>query len=350
MFTPIGTDPIEVINYKDIDFVKIDALDGKKLKGAEFELWYKEEEKGTYAPIDTNEYKNLIVYGKDKNGELDGSFKVHVTKEGYYALKETKAPIGYTKTPGFIREFRIEDGKVQVLEKDPYKASYRVSNRGMLESEILEVDSSGNFRQRVVINPDHTSWKFNSTSTIFGIEAKDWQVPNQKIKYAVLDKGKKIEDLKKSDYHEISAGSGQGKTISYFQISQMLKAGDFTSSQETVDGQLSTMYTTDKAIVLEITGKPTGTADANLHYDLKDGLKILGHLSYIYNKDNFGANAKSTYVDKAKLRPIEVENHKSTFPLTGALGIIGFLVCGAILMATSYYKYRKKRKRERALS
>ena len=355
VFTPIGTDPIEVINYKDIDFVKIDALDGKKLKGAVFELWYKEQEKGTYAPIDTNEYKNLIVYGKDKNGELDGSFKVHVTKKGYYALKETKAPIGYTKTPGFIREFRIEDGKVQVLEKDPYKASYRVSNRGMLESEILQVDSSGNFRQRVVINPDHTKWKFNQASTMFGTEEINWEFLNKQygskyIKYAVLDKGKKIEDLKESDYDQILAGSGQGKTISYFQISQMLKDGDFTSSKEIVDGQSSLMYTTDKAIVLEIEGKPTGTADANLHYDLKDGLKILGHLSYIYNKDNFGANAKSTYVDKAKLRPIEVENHKSTFPLTGALGIIGFLVCGAILMATSYYKYRKKRKRERALS
>lgn len=47
--------------------------------------------------------------------------------------------------------------------------------------------------------------------------------------------------------------------------------------------------------------------------------------------------------------PIQVENHKATFPHTGALGIIGFLVVGAVMMATAYYKYRRK-KRESALS
>ena len=47
--------------------------------------------------------------------------------------------------------------------------------------------------------------------------------------------------------------------------------------------------------------------------------------------------------------PIQVENHKATFPHTGALGIFGFLIAGAIIMTTSYYKYRKK-KRGRALS
>ena len=50
-----------------------------------------------------------------------------------------------------------------------------------------------------------------------------------------------------------------------------------------------------------------------------------------------------------KITPIEIENKKGEYPHTGALGIIGFLVVGGIMMATAYYKYRKK-KRERALS
>ncbi|KXO16592.1 LPXTG-motif protein cell wall anchor domain protein [Clostridiales bacterium KA00134] len=337
----IGTDPIEVINYKDIDFVKIDALDKNRLRGAEFKLWYKENEKDEYEPIDMNVYKNLIVYGKDKNGELDGSFKIHVTKAGYYALEETKAPAGYTKMPGFIRELKLGDGKVQVLEKDPLRASHRVSDRGMLESEILEVDEKNNiFKQRVIINPDHTSWKFDSTSTIFGIEAKDWQVPNQKIKYAVLDKEKKIEDL---EYKEIQAGSGQGNTISYFQISQMLKDGDYTSSQETVDGKESTFYTTEKAIVLEITGKPNDGSKANLHYDLKDGVKILGHLIYSYDKKNFGKDTKPTYVDKPKLRAIEVENKKAIYPRTGGIGTLIFTGLGLSLMGLALLTYKRRR-------
>ena len=54
-------------------------------------------------------------------------------------------------------------------------------------------------------------------------------------------------------------------------------------------------------------------------------------------------------VNKSNITPIPVENHKATFPHTGALGIFGFLIAGAIIMTTSYYKYRKK-KRGRALS
>ena len=47
--------------------------------------------------------------------------------------------------------------------------------------------------------------------------------------------------------------------------------------------------------------------------------------------------------------PINIENKKGVYPLTGAMGIIGFLVVGGIMMATAYYKYRRKR-RESALS
>ncbi|WP_455256591.1 SpaA isopeptide-forming pilin-related protein [Peptoniphilus asaccharolyticus] len=334
-YEAIGADPIEVINYKDIEFVKIDALDKKRLKGAEFKLWYKEKEKDDYEEIDTSEYKNLITYGED------GSFKIHITKAGYYALEETKAPEGYTKMPGYIRELRLVNGKVQVLEKDPLKASRRVSNRGMLESEILKVDENNNtFKQRVIINPDNTIWKFDSASTTFGIEAEDWQVSDQKIKYAVLDKGKKIEDL---SYKEIQ-GTDKGTTIN-FQISKMLKDGDYTSSKETVDGKERTLYTTKKAIVLEITGKPNANGKANLHYDLKDGLKILGHLNYSYDKANFGEGAKPTYVDKPKLRPIEVENRKAIYPRTGGIGTLIFTGLGLSLMGFAILTYKKEEDR-----
>ena len=42
--------------------------------------------------------------------------------------------------------------------------------------------------------------------------------------------------------------------------------------------------------------------------------------------------------------PIDIENKKGVYPLTGAMGIIGFLVVGGIMMATAYYKYRRKRR------
>ena len=61
------------------------------------------------------------------------------------------------------------------------------------------------------------------------------------------------------------------------------------------------------------------------------------------------SEGKGTYVDYQSKDPIQVENRKGQYPHTGALGIIGFLVVGAVMMATAYYKYRRKR-RESALS
>ena len=55
------------------------------------------------------------------------------------------------------------------------------------------------------------------------------------------------------------------------------------------------------------------------------------------------SEGKGTYLDYQSKDPIQVENQKATFPHTGAMGIIGFLVVGAVMMATAYYKYRRKR-------
>ena len=58
---PIGTDPINVVNYKNIEFVKVDGDDNTKtLAGAVFEIHYKEKEDGEYAaPVS---YTHLDVY------------------------------------------------------------------------------------------------------------------------------------------------------------------------------------------------------------------------------------------------------------------------------------------------
>ena len=60
-------------------------------------------------------------------------------------------------------------------------------------------------------------------------------------------------------------------------------------------------------------------------------------------------NSDTEIVGNKLDNPIDISNKPGTYPLTGALGIFGFLIVGAIIMTTSYYKYRKK-KREEALS
>lgn len=71
---------------------------------------------------------------------------------------------------------------------------------------------------------------------------------------------------------------------------------------------------------------------------------VLDTADYGLDIDTLSIN-KPTYGDYTSTEPIQIENRKATFPLTGALGIFGFLIAGAIIMTTSYYKYRKKRGR-----
>lgn len=63
----------------------------------------------------------------------------------------------------------------------------------------------------------------------------------------------------------------------------------------------------------------------------------------LYKEDN------TEIKENSEKNPIDITNEPGIFPHTGALGIFGFLIAGAIIMTTSYYKYRKK-KRGQALS
>ena len=112
----------------------------------------------------------------------------------------------------------------------------------------------------------------------------------------------------------------------------------------------SSIKTTD-SIVMVFNGKlddsnDTGTADQLFELVFDSGIE-----DSVNDKLNVKALAenKPLYADHDSKDPIQVENRKATYPLTGAMGIIGFLVVGGIMMATAYYKYRRKR-RESALS
>ena len=320
-YQEVGSDPIEVINYKDIEFVKVDAGSGATIKGADFELWYKPSDepdesgnKPEYEKIDmTNpEYANLIKHIKE-DGVNIGSFKVHVTKPGYYALKETKVPEGYKKpTEEFVREFLVKDGRVQILEKDPFRASTRISGRGLLETQILEADQGKKtFKQRIVINPDQKPWTFDSLNTYLTLNKDDWKLANSdnKIRVAVLDKGRSYDSLKPNEFNEYSPKQNQTDDELYYQIKDMFKSGDYTT-----DSTDTNKYTTEKSLVVEFVGESTGSGEkegkSNLHYQVVDGIAINGQISYNFDFKNFGKDFKPVYVDKSRHRPVRIENTK----------------------------------------
>ena len=349
---PVGNGPINIINYKDIEFVKVDAEDKTAfLEGAVFEV-YKKDDKGKYQPVkiknDKGEEVTMTV-----TSEKDGKFKPKVNKVGDYALKETKAPDGYAKIPGWIREFRLADGKLYTLEKDPIKASHTDSPKGWISSEVLSVDKKNNtFTQRIVINPNHKEFTIPNFQSYLRIFENDWSITPKvegenkggKVKVALIgkDSTKKISDLKDKDF-----------TKEYSPVIYKPEAGNTRSAYSlkeiTGNGQKDGQVTTTDTIVVEYTGalaqgktKVDQKAEVILNYSIADQVDY--SLDWTALTEN-----KSVYDEYDLTKPVEVENRKATYPLTGAMGIIGFLVVGVVMMATAYYKYRRKR-RESALS
>lgn len=338
------TIPIKVVNNKPIEFVKVDADNGKNLPGAEFKVLYKEKE--------TDNYKDYTLDGKVVTAKSDenGKFSIAVSKDGYYALKETKTPEGYLKLPGYIKEFKLENGKVQVLEKDPLKASLTKGANGMITSEILEVDKDkGTFKQRLVINPGHTQWTFDKYDTLLQLDVNNWNVSDKyrTIKVATLEKDKSVADLKDTDFKEVNPRNQQYDTNPLiYSIPSLYNTNDYTQPNPKIAN-----IVTEKGLVVEITGKiadKTKAVDLNPEVYSRAFSTSIDKVNYKLDINNM-SEGKGTYIDYVSKDPIQVENHKATFPHTGALGIFGFLIAGAIIMTTSYYKYRKK-KRGRALS
>lgn len=75
------------------------------------------------------------------------------------------------------REFKLENGKIQTLEKDPLRASHKQSTKGLLTSEIISVDKEkGTFKQRIVIKPNHTEMTIPSYESYILILENDWKI------------------------------------------------------------------------------------------------------------------------------------------------------------------------------
>lgn len=355
---PVSKEPINVINYKEVEFEKVDGNDkSKKLEGAEFEVHYKEKDTDKdYSPLKVKK----TVEGVEKEVTMtatsgkDGKFKLPITKDGYYALVETKAPDNYSKIPGNIREFKLENGKVKTLEKDPLKASYKKSTKGQITSEILSVDKDKKtFRQRIVINPKHESMTIPSNQSYIRIKETDWKItPKYKealkkdsgigglVNVAILkkDDGKTIADLQDTEFNKfdaISFGTAGNLTGSRYGLKEMLGKEDVANSS---------IETTD-SIVMEFTGKldtnnETGTADQlfELVFDSSIDDEVRDKIDVKTIAEN-----KPAYADHDQKDPIQVENRKAEYPHTGGMGTLIFTLAGLMLMSAAAYVYSRKR-------
>ena len=373
-----GSIAIPIVNKKlqKIQFEKVDASEKTtKLEGAEFEVWYKANE------TDKDYTTQLKVYEKTVNGKAerlvlkeddniptgykhvegdkfvtgkDGLVEFNVLDNGYYALKEVKAPKGYIKPRDIVKEFIVKDGKIQT---EQYKTEMDVKKTTGLSmaNDVFQKSYTTNMTLR--FNPNHediTYVKDKSTITLSNLplKAEIWdnkfnaKEPISITAYLVDGDNKETNkktyklDLTKDYATNLKAS----KTIDLYSLVKELE-------NQSTEGDIKS----NKTIVLSMTSSLYLKSELDIKSNIVIGDKIkedrtfhIGTKGEEYVDHSYEFTTMGELTDLGT-NPIQVENHKATFPLTGALGIFGFLIAGAIIMTTSYYKYRKK-KRGRALS
>ncbi|MGR5590275.1 SpaA isopeptide-forming pilin-related protein [Peptoniphilus grossensis] len=328
--------PIEVVNNKPLEFIKVDATTGQGLKDAKFKLLYKEKLEGDYADYKVNGQVVEVTSGEN------GKFSLNISKEGYYALEETKAPEGYGKYPGkYIKEFKFENGKIQVLEKSSKQGPVQTDNN-IISSQTIEINEKDKtFKQRIILNPNQKEWHFDGGDTQLRLYEENWSVntDGKKIRYAVLDEGKTISDLKEEDFREFDPRSSSANPLMYA-VARMYGASNYTKPSTTNSG----IYT-NKSLVVEFTGNigNSATSPISIKMDVNSDQWKYSELTYSLDYDKIGKEDK-IYVDYQSTEPIQVENRKGEYPWTGGRGTLIFTVSGLVLMSAAAYVYSRKRR------
>ncbi|MFQ8776033.1 MAG: SpaA isopeptide-forming pilin-related protein [Finegoldia magna] len=373
-----GVVPITLVNNKDneVVFKKVDGKDNTQvLEGAEFQVLYKQDKDAEYQKDSINLYKDTAgtiyafkaddeapsgytkVEGNKLTSGEDGIVKFKVRSNGYYALKEVKAPAGYINPNGIVKEFAVLDDKIQT---EQYKTEMDVKKTTgfSMANDVFQKSYTTNMTLR--FNPNHediTYVKDKSTITLSNLPLKSeiWdngfngKQPMSITAYLVDNDNK--ESAKKTfkldltkDYN---SGTKASKTIDLYSLVKELEnqstEGDIKSNKTIVLSMSSSLYLTSELdIKSNIVIGDKISEDRTFHIGTKGE-------EYVDHSYSFTTMKEISKDDTNKYVPIDIENHKATFPHTGAMGIFGFLVVGAVMMATAYYKYRRKR-RESALS
>ncbi|MDU5913865.1 MAG: SpaA isopeptide-forming pilin-related protein [Anaerococcus vaginalis] len=369
-----GITPIEIVNKKEhkITFVKVDAKDNKtKLAGAEFEVWYKKdksEEKYSNAALKlyekTSDGKTERLVLKD--GETapdgytavdkfttgdDGKIEFNFYENGYYALKETKAPKGYIAPKDFVKEFVVKDGKVQTekykTSMDVNKTKSRFYANGM--HDVYNTDMTMRF------NPDHEKITYEqgkSKITLSGLPLNNEYYENNISTRAgitinarlVNSSGRSSDKSYTVPLNNYGTDSKGNITINLYELVKELenKTGDTITSDKTIE--LSMSSTLALSTVLEINskieigeGKDKKTEERTFNIGT-EGDKYVDHSYKFSTSEEISKDSTNAY------SPINIENKKLSLPFThGLRAWIGFTIIGLILMLLAAYYYNKKK-------
>ena len=366
-----GIVPIDLVNNKEheIVFKKIDAADKKALKGAEFQVLYKEDKAGEYSDKNITLYKyadgNLYALKSDEtpptgytkldkltSGE-DGIVKFKVKSNGYYAIKEVKAPAGYINPRGIVKEFAVLDDKVQT-EKYKTEMDVKKTTGWSMSNDVFQNSYSTNMTLR--FNPNHediTYVKDKSTIKLSNLPLKSeiWdnsfnrKQPIEITAYLVDNDNKETTkktitlDLTKDYATNLKAS----KTIDLYSLVKELENqstdGDIKSNKTIVLTMSTSLYPkTELDINSKIVIDDKTIEDRTFHI----GTKVDEYVDHSYKFSTSEEISKGSSTDVYS--PIEIENKKGEYPWTGGMGTLIFTVSGLILMTAAAYVYSRKRR------
>ena len=355
-----GNIPIVIENTKEqeIEFKKIDATTKEALAGAEFEVWYKKNAGDEYSKELVKMYQdnngNKLVLNKDEKAPsgytevtkftsgADGIVKFKFYDQGYYAIKEIKAPKGYIKARDFVKEFVVVDGEVQeekyLTTMDVNKSPGQFYANGMQKTYDTSITMK--------FNPDHQKITYtdNSKIALEGLPLKNEFFENNidvktpiSIKAYLLDSENQKSDektytLNLDNYYTAYKGK---TTIDLYNLVKELEKKNSGSIES------------DKTLVLEM----SSTLMQSTELDIKTKIDI-GKISeertfHIATKgdENIAHSYSFTTMGEINAKdPVEVENHKAEYPWTGGMGTLVFTLTGLVLMTAAAYVYSRKRR------
>ena len=316
---------IKAVNHENmIRFKKVDQ-DDKALAGASFQLQIETMKDGSKA------WENV---GDEITTRDDGIVEYKKLKPGKYQLIETKAPDGYKIAEGPVETFEVNDnGKIIRKETLPDPVGSGQTEQAIEETGTIPIPIVNRKEENIDFTKVDAE---NKTKTLEGAEFEVW------YKASEAD-----EDYTKLKVYEKTA---DGKTDRI-----VLKAGDdvpegYTEAKDDkiisgTDGKLGFKFYDPGYYALKETKAPKGYGTPRgyvYEYRLVDG-KV--------EEKKTDTEGNVTYEAKANNDSIEIENQKSTFPLTGGNGVfIGFAIIGTAVMLTALayfgiYQNDKNRRR-----
>ena len=385
-----GSIAMPIVNKKPhkIQFEKVDASEKTtKLKGAEFEVWYKKNLEDNYSK-DLLKLYEKISGGKTerlvlKDGETaptgykpvdkfttgeDGKIEFKFYENGYYALKETKAPYGYITPRDYVKEFAVADGEVKEKTFTDISIKKDESKENPKDLEMTFIVNGDN--KELTYYPGDESASSTIPKSYFGLEAQNiglnWltdttnRAPKVKIYYKESKSGewKSVKDeevtkIKRSSdkilfsFHDLlriiknTESKDPIKSNYSFKIELRAKLG-YTETND--NGELST--TTFITQTLKLPGGDDGT-DINqvrtisiesIEKPIEAG--AYENIKYTTNKEG----------DKEikEPDPIVIVNKQAVYPFTGGNGTLFYALCGFVVMIIGvlvYVFYERNKRR-----